>query len=157
MFSRGIRPAVSPGLSVSRVGSAAQNKLIKNMAGTSKSELAQYREVEGFTKLGMVLDEATAHMVNRGSKLTSLLIQKRYSPLGIYEQLFLLYASLEGFLDVLDTEHMASFEKEFLYFFKNSIYYGPMSRAIKNTLNSPSIINFVVYYFIVNFQIYLSN
>jgi len=130
LFSRGIRPAVSPGLSVSRVGSAAQNKLIKNMAGTLKLELAQFREVEGFTKLGLVLDDATKHLVNRGSKLTSLLIQKRYTPLHIYEQILLLYVSLNGYLDYVNTEFMSLFELEFLNFFKNSNYYAPISRAL---------------------------
>jgi len=152
LFSRGIRPAVSPGLSVSRVGSAAQNKLIKNMAGTLKLELAQYREVEGFTKLGMVLDEATAHLVNRGSKLTSLLVQKRYMPLQIFEQMLLLHASLEGFLDVVSTEHMNTFEREFVVFFRGSVYFGPIGRAVKSVLFPRMIINYLIFYFIRHFQ-----
>jgi len=75
LFSRGIRPAVSPGLSVSRVGSAAQNNVLKSMAGSLKLELAQYREVEGFTKLGFTLDDATKQLIDRGARLTRLLVQ----------------------------------------------------------------------------------
>ena len=86
MFTRGIRPAVSPGLSVSRVGSAAQNKIIRKMAGSLKLELAQFREVEDFTKLGFVLDDVTKKLVDRGEKLTRLLVQPRYSPIDITEQ-----------------------------------------------------------------------
>jgi F-type H+-transporting ATPase subunit alpha len=99
LFSRGIRPAVSPGLSVSRVGSAAQSKVLKKMAGTLKLELAQFREVEGFIKLGFELDDATKQLVDRGMRLTRLLIQKRYKPLSIDKQILFLYAALKGYLD----------------------------------------------------------
>jgi len=99
LFSRGIRPAVSPGLSVSRVGSAAQNKVLKGMAGSLKLELAQFREVEGFTKLGFVLDEATKQLVDRGARLTRLLVQGRYNPVPMDKQILFLYAALNGYLD----------------------------------------------------------
>jgi F-type H+-transporting ATPase subunit alpha len=114
LFSRGIRPAVSPGLSVSRVGSAAQNKIVKNLAGDLKLILAQYREVEGFTKLGLVLDDATAQLVSRGGRLTSFLIQKRFKPLPIYEQILCLYPSLQGHLSKVDATLVSVFEIEFL-------------------------------------------
>jgi len=78
LFSKGVRPAVSPGLSVSRVGSAAQSKTIKKMAGNLKLELAQFREVEGFTKLGLTLDDATKQLIDRGSRLTNVLVQGRF-------------------------------------------------------------------------------
>jgi F-type H+-transporting ATPase subunit alpha len=99
LFSRGIRPAVSPGLSVSRVGSAAQNKVLKGMAGPLKLELAQFREVEGFTKLGFELDDATKQLVERGVKLTRLLVQNRFSPVSMDKQILFLYAALKGYLD----------------------------------------------------------
>lgn len=102
LFTKGIRPAVSPGLSVSRVGSAAQNKVIKKMAGSLKLELAQYREVEDFTKLGFVLDDATKRLVERGEKLTRLLVQNRYNPLSITDQALFLYAALTGHLDKIN-------------------------------------------------------
>jgi F-type H+-transporting ATPase subunit alpha len=99
LFSRGIRPAVSPGLSVSRVGSAAQNKVLKSMAGSLKLELAQFREVEGFTKLGFVLDEATKQLVDRGARLTKLLVQNRFSPVSMDKQILFLFSALNGYLD----------------------------------------------------------
>jgi len=113
LFSRGVRPAVSPGLSVSRVGSAAQNKLIKQMAGDLKLELAQYREVEGFTKLGLVLDDATQQLIVNGGRLTSLLIQKRYIPSPIFVQILSLFAALKGYLDVVEANLIYVFESEF--------------------------------------------
>jgi F-type H+-transporting ATPase subunit alpha len=99
LFSRGIRPAVSPGLSVSRVGSAAQNDVLKSMAGSLKLELAQFREVEGFTKLGFSLDDATKQLLDRGARLTRLLVQNRFRPVSIDNQILFLFAALNGFLD----------------------------------------------------------
>jgi len=99
LFSQGIRPAVSPGLSVSRVGSAAQNKVLKGMAGSLKLELAQFREVIGFTKLGFVLDDATKQLVDRGIRLTRLLVQKRFKPVAMDRQVLFLYSALKGYLD----------------------------------------------------------
>jgi F-type H+-transporting ATPase subunit alpha len=99
LFASGIRPAVSPGLSVSRVGSAAQNKVLKGMAGSLKLELAQFREVEGFTKLGFVLDDATKQLIDRGVRLTRLLVQGRFKPVSMDKQILFLYAALKGYLD----------------------------------------------------------
>jgi len=99
LFSKGIRPAVSPGLSVSRVGSAAQNTVPKPLSGTLKLELAQFREVESFAKFGLSMDDATRQLVNRGSKLTKLLVQKRFSPVHMDGQILFLYAALQGYLD----------------------------------------------------------
>lgn len=99
LFGKGIRPAVSPGLSVSRVGSAAQNKVLKGMAGKLKLELAQFREVEGFAKLGFALDDATKQLIERGERLTRLLVQPRYKPVSMDKQILFLYASLKGYLD----------------------------------------------------------
>jgi F-type H+-transporting ATPase subunit alpha len=113
LFSRGIRPAVSPGLSVSRVGSAAQNKVVKNMAGDLKLLLAQFREVEGFTKLGLVLDDATTQLVDKGGRLTSFLIQKRNQTVPIYEQILCLYPALKGHLIRVPTSYVSLFESEF--------------------------------------------
>lgn len=156
LFSKGVRPAVSPGLSVSRVGSSAQNKVIKNMAGTLKLELAQFREVEGFTKLGLVLDDATKNLVDKGSKLTSLLIQKRYAPLQIFEQILLLYASLNDFLKRVSSIHINLFESEFLNFFRGSIYYYPVSRSLSLMKFPAVLIPFMLDKFVVQFMIYLN-
>lgn len=99
LFYKGIRPAINVGLSVSRVGSAAQIKAMKQVAGSLKLELAQYREVAAFAQFGSDLDAATQHLLNRGEKLTELLKQKQYVPMPAEEQVCILYAGVRGFLD----------------------------------------------------------
>jgi F-type H+/Na+-transporting ATPase subunit alpha len=143
LFTRGIRPAVSPGLSVSRVGSAAQNKIIKKMAGSLKLELAQYREVEDFTKLGFVLDDATKRLVDRGEKLTRLLIQNRYCPLNITDQTIFLYAALNGFLDGISVSLVSQYEAELFVFLKSSFLYDPLAYHLRVNLDA-SILNFLL-------------
>jgi len=135
LFTRGIRPAVSPGLSVSRVGSAAQNKVLKKMAGNLKLELAQYREVEDFTKLGFVLDDATKRLVDRGEKLTKLLVQNRYEPIDIVYQTIFLYAALNGFLDAIPVVFVPVFEKELYEFLDNSFFGVPLKYQMRDVLN----------------------
>jgi F-type H+/Na+-transporting ATPase subunit alpha len=135
LFTKGIRPAVSPGLSVSRVGSAAQNSVLKKMAGNLKLELAQYREVEDFTKLGFVLDDSTKKLIDRGEKLTKLLIQNRLEPVDIVNQTILLYAALNGFLDNINVNLVSIFEKELNNFLINSIFYIPLKENLKDELN----------------------
>jgi len=136
LFTRGIRPAVSPGLSVSRVGSAAQNKVIKKMAGSLKLELAQFREVEDFTKLGFVLDETTKRLVDRGEKLTRLLVQNRFSPLSITDQTIFLYAALNGFLDGISVSLVSRYEIELFSFLRSSFLYEPLSYHLRFELDS---------------------
>jgi len=114
LFYKGIRPALNVGLSVSRVGSAAQIKAIKQVAGTLKLELAQYREVAAFAQFGSDLDAATQHLLNRGSKLTELLKQSQFAPLTIEEQVFVLFAGIKGYLDKVDTSLIRSFEEALL-------------------------------------------
>lgn len=122
LFSRGIRPSVSPGLSVSRVGSAAQSKTIKKMAGNLKLELAQYREVEDFAKLGLSLDDATKLLIERGSRLTRILIQNRYQPIPVYQQILILFAALNGYLDAIKVTHVNSYENILFKLLKLSIF-----------------------------------
>jgi len=143
LFTRGIRPAVSPGLSVSRVGSAAQNKVLKKMAGSLKLELAQFREVEDFTKLGFVLDEVTKRLVDRGEKLTKLLVQNRSEPLDASEQTIFLYAALNGFLDVIPLNYVNIYEKELYKFLRNTIFYEPFKVVLRDTLDV-ELINFLL-------------
>lgn len=143
LFTKGIRPAVSPGLSVSRVGSAAQNKVLKKMAGNLKLELAQYREVEDFTKLGFVLDEATKRLVDRGEKLTRLLVQNRYEPIDIVDQTIFLYAALNGYLDGVPVTYVSVYEKELYSFLKNSMFYAPLQAQLRDNLNAP-ILDFIL-------------
>ena len=140
LFSRGIRPAVSPGLSVSRVGSAAQSKTIKKMAGNLKLELAQYREVEDFAKLGLSLDDATKLLIDRGSRLTRILIQNRYKPLSIYQQILILFAALNGYLDCIKVTHVNSYENVLFKILKSSIFDLPLSRSLHKNFNEEVVV-----------------
>merc|ERR1711920_483737 len=114
LFYKGIRPAVNVGLSVSRVGSAAQIKAMKQVAGTLKLELAQYREVAAFAQFGSDLDAATQRLLNRGEKLTELLKQKQFSPLSSSEQVCVIYAGSRGYLDKVRSNEVQRFEGLFL-------------------------------------------
>ena len=114
LFNQGIRPAVNVGLSVSRVGSAAQTKAMKKVAGSIKLELAQYREMAAFAQFGSDLDASTQKLLNRGSKLTELLKQDQYSPMTVAEQVVIIYAGVKGYLDSIDISEIRSFEKGLL-------------------------------------------
>lgn len=143
LFSRGIRPSVSPGLSVSRVGSAAQSKTIKQMAGSLKLELAQYREVEDFAKLGLSLDDATKLVLDRGSRLTRILIQSRFNPLAIYKQILLLFSVLNGYLDPISIDKVNIFENKFYGYVNQSLFDLPLSKSLSKKL-SVTIVTFLV-------------
>ncbi|XP_078107145.1 ATP synthase F(1) complex subunit alpha, mitochondrial-like [Sander vitreus] len=114
LFYKGIRPAINVGLSVSRVGSAAQTKAMKQVAGTMKLELAQYREVAAFAQFGSDLDAATQQLLNRGVRLTELLKQGQYCPMAIEEQVTVIYAGVRGHLDKMEPSKITRFEKAFL-------------------------------------------
>jgi len=114
LFYKGIRPAINVGLSVSRVGSAAQIKAMKSVAGRLKLELAQYREVAAFAQFGSDLDAATQQLLNRGAQLTELLKQKQYVPMAAEEQVCVVYAGVRGYLDKLVTSEISKFEQLFL-------------------------------------------
>jgi F-type H+-transporting ATPase subunit alpha len=118
LFYKGIRPAINVGLSVSRVGSAAQIKGMKQVAGHLKLELAQYREVAAFAQFGSDLDAATQKLLNRGAQLTELLKQKQYVPMPAEEQVVVLFAGVNGFLDKMVTSEISKFEKLFLDYVK---------------------------------------
>merc|ERR1711972_539927 len=111
LFYKGIRPAINVGLSVSRVGSAAQMKAMKQVAGTLKLTLAQYREVAAFAQFGSDLDAATQFTLNRGERLTELLKQAQFSPMPIEEQVVVLYAATRGFLDKISLSEIGAYEK----------------------------------------------
>ncbi len=110
LFYQGIRPAVNVGLSVSRVGSAAQTKAMKKVAGKIKGELAQYREMAAFAQFGSDLDATTQRLLNRGSRLTELLKQPQFSPLKMEEQVVVIYAGVNGYLDPLPVNRVRAFE-----------------------------------------------
>ncbi|XP_002918165.1 ATP synthase subunit alpha, mitochondrial [Ailuropoda melanoleuca] len=114
LFYKGIRPAINVGLSVSRVGSAAQTRAMKQVAGTMKLELAQYREVAAFAQFGSDLDAATQQLLSRGVRLTELLKQGQYSPMAIEEQVAVIYAGVRGYLDKLEPSKITKFEHAFL-------------------------------------------
>lgn len=114
LFYQGVRPAVNVGLSVSRVGSSAQVKAMKQVAGSIKGELAQYREMAAFAQFGSDLDAATQRLLARGERLTELLKQPQFSPLQVEEQVVVIYAGTKGYLDKIPTSSVGKFEAEFL-------------------------------------------
>ncbi|KAG0415613.1 hypothetical protein HPB47_007229 [Ixodes persulcatus] len=120
LFYKGIRPAINVGLSVSRVGSAAQTKAMKQVAGSMKLELAQYREVAAFAQFGSDLDASTQQLLNRGVRLTELLKQGQYSPMAIEDQVAVIYTGVRGYLDKLDPSQVNRFEQEFLQHIRTS-------------------------------------
>jgi len=120
LFFKGIRPAINVGLSVSRVGSAAQTKAMKQVAGSMKLELAQYREVAAFAQFGSDLDQATQNLLRRGVRLTEILKQGQYVPMAIEEQVCVVYCGVRGHLDKLDPGRITTFEAEFLQHLRGS-------------------------------------
>jgi len=112
LFNQGIRPAVNVGLSVSRVGSAAQTKAMKKVAGSIKLELAQYREMAAFAQFGSDLDASTQKLLNRGSKLTELLKQDQYSPMPVAQQVIAVFSGVRGFLDDVELSNIKNIEKQ---------------------------------------------
>jgi len=124
LFYRGIRPAINPGLSVSRVGSAAQVKTMKQVSGSLKLELAQYREMEAFAQFGSDLDEATQHLLNRGKHLTELLKQPQYTPLAVEKEILTIFAGVNGYLDRIPVENVLNCEKTLFKFVEKSKLFG---------------------------------
>jgi len=114
LFYQGIRPAVNVGLSVSRVGSAAQTKAMKKVAGKIKGELAQYREMAAFAQFGSDLDATTQRLLNRGARLTELLKQPQFAPLKMEEQVCVIYAGVNGYLDTIPVNRVRAFEEGLL-------------------------------------------
>jgi F-type H+-transporting ATPase subunit alpha len=114
LFYKGIRPAINVGLSVSRVGSAAQIKAMKQVAGRIKLELAQYREMAAFSQFASDLDAATQKLLARGARLTELLKQPQYSPMPVEEQVVSIFAGTRGYLDGLQVAQIGRFEKALL-------------------------------------------
>lgn len=114
LFYKGVRPAINVGLSVSRVGSAAQIKAMKQVAGKIKLELAQFREMEAFAQFASDLDATTQKLISRGSRLIELLKQPQYSPVPVEEQVALIFAGVRGYLDTIDVQNVTKFEAEFI-------------------------------------------
>src|SRR6201997_3948316 len=119
LFFQGIRPAVNVGLSVSRVGSSAQTKAMKKVAGSIKLELAQYREMAAFAQFGSGLDASTQRLLNRGARLTELLKQPQFNPMPVEEQVVSIFAGTQGFLDSVDVKDIVRYEAAMLSFLRS--------------------------------------
>ncbi|MDI1227710.1 MAG: F0F1 ATP synthase subunit alpha [bacterium] len=120
LFYKGVRPAISVGLSVSRVGSAAQTKAMKQVAGSIKLELAQYREMEAFAQFASDLEASTQKLLARGARLTELLKQAQYSPLSMEEQVAVIFAGVNGYLDTVAVKDVTAFEVQYLQALRSS-------------------------------------
>lgn len=144
LFNSGIRPAVNPGISVSRVGGAAQTKVVKKLAGGIRTALAQYRELAAFAQFASDLDEATRKQLSHGQKVTELLKQKQYSPLSVAEQALVLFAVEFGYLDDVELNRIGTFETALLEyanynyadFMAELTKTGNYDDEIKNTLKT---------------------
>jgi len=112
LFYAGIRPAINVGLSVSRVGSAAQVKAMKKVAGTLKLDLARYRELAAFAQFASELDKASRHQLSRGQRITELLKQPQYSPLSVVDQVLALFAATRGYVDHLELDEIKEYEEQ---------------------------------------------
>lgn len=139
LFYQGQRPAISVGLSVSRVGSAAQVKAMKQVSGTMKLDLAQYQEVAAFAKFGSDLDAATQQQLNRGVRLYELIKQDQYQPMEVEEQVVVLFAGVKGYIDRIDVDQCRQFEADWLSFLKSSHYDSTIGAIKKNMEITPEI------------------
>ena len=120
LFNAGIRPALNVGLSVSRVGSAAQTKAMKQVAGRLRLDLAQFRELEAFAQFGTELDKATQSQLNRGRRIVEILKQPQYQPLAVEKQVLLIFAAVNGFLDEVKVERIKEFETKFIQYIEGT-------------------------------------
>ena len=116
LFKSGVRPAVDVGISVSRVGGAAQIKAMKTVSGTLKLDLAQFRELEAFASFGSDLDKATLNQLNRGRRLVEVLKQPQYQPLAVEKQVVIIYAATNGYLDPIPVDQLRVYEIELFQF-----------------------------------------
>ena len=131
LFYQGVRPAINVGLSVSRVGSAAQTKAMKKVSGSIKLELAQYREMAAFAQFGSDLDASTQKLLNRGSRLTELLKQKQFAPMPFEEQTASIFAGTNGYLDTIPVTEVTRYESEMLSFLRSD--HANVLNAIRDT------------------------
>jgi F-type H+-transporting ATPase subunit alpha len=138
LFYQGIRPAVNVGLSVSRVGSSAQTKAMKKVAGRIKGELAQYREMAAFAQFGSDLDAATQRLLNRGARLTELLKQPQFAPLKTEEQVSVIFSGVKGYLDDLPVAKVRAFEDGLLGNLRSK-HGAVLSQIAKEKALSPEI------------------
>ncbi len=138
LFYSGIRPAINPGISVSRVGGNAQIKALRQVAGSLRLELAQYRELEAFVKFGSDLDKATQAQITRGQRLMEILKQDQYSPMPVEKQIAIIFVGSEGYLDKLPVSSVMRFEKEYLEYLDNK-YPDVLKTIVKEKVLSDEI------------------
>lgn len=154
LFYKGQRPAISVGLSVSRVGSAAQPKSMKQIAGTLKLELAQFREVEAFSQFASDLDPVTQRQLQRGGRLVELLKQDQFKPLQLDDQIVSIFTGVRGFLDQMEPAMIKRFESNWLFFISKNILLLSVKKYLKyiNSLNDSlnNILNFSLSFYIRN-------
>ncbi|MBA2770748.1 MAG: F0F1 ATP synthase subunit alpha [Sphingomonas sp.] len=131
LFYQGIRPAINVGLSVSRVGSAAQTKAMKKVSGSIKLELAQYREMAAFAQFGSDLDASTQRLLARGARLTELLKQPQYAPMPVEEQVASIYSGTQGFLDTVEVRDVTRYEAAMLSYLRSE--HGDILKTIRDT------------------------
>ena len=139
LFFKGVRPAVNIGLSVSRVGSAAQIKAMKQVAGGLKLDLAQFREMESFSQFGSDLDAATKKMLESGRRLIELLKQDQYKPLGIAEQVVVLYAGMNGYIDKIEIKKVREFERDLVLFLHQDSHKKLLEKILEEKQITPEI------------------
>jgi len=159
-FYNGIRPAVNVGLSVSRVGSAAQILAIKKLAGSLKLELAQYREALSFAQFGSDLDETTKNLLSRGNMLTELLNQNRFTPIPIENQFVLMYSGIKGFLTNVNNKLIRSYENELFnrissyFIFNTNVILLSNNNYYKNKNNNNVVAFFISYFKFITTNIF---
>jgi len=151
LFYRGIRPAINAGLSVSRVGSAAQIKTMKQVSGSLKLELAQFREMAAFAKFGSDLDETTQRLLSRGARLTELLKQPQYSPLTIEKEVLAIFAGVNGYLDRINVSDVLRFERELFKFAEESRVFAPYVNNLGVEINHHALHTMIEYFIVMEF------
>lgn len=135
LFYQGVKPAVNVGLSVSRVGSTAQIKAMKSLAGTLKLELAQYREVADFVKFGSELDEATTTLINKGVRLTEVLKQDKYKPMNVLQQVFVIGLGVFDYYDGIAVDKVINLQDKFLNLFLTLSIFKPYNFFLISDIN----------------------
>jgi F-type H+-transporting ATPase subunit alpha len=148
LFYRGIRPAINAGLSVSRVGSAAQLKTMKKVSGSLKLELAQYREIASFAQFGSDLDDATQQLLNRGKHLTELLKQSQYAPLAIEKQILIVFAGVNGYFDNVEVSKVLDYESALYKFVDNSAIYMPYINLLAEEIDEEVFVDLMEHFLI---------
>jgi len=147
LFNKGVRPAINVGLSVSRIGSAAQHKIMKYISGSLKLELAQYREIAEFERFGSDLDESSKSLLNRGQRIAAILNQPQYKPVSLKKQISIIFAAVKGFLDLIPVSSISDFESYLYNYIDNSLVFQPIFNNMLTNFDEwtfKEVISFIV-------------